>query len=32
MSNTSSNFAMTGILPEQKLRKSKTPQEKIAII
>lgn len=32
MSNTSSNFEMTGILLEQELRKRKTPQEKIAII
>ncbi|CAD5448063.1 hypothetical protein LL11F49_42990 [Escherichia coli] len=32
MSNTSSNFEMTGTLLGQKLRKRKTPQEKIAII
>lgn len=32
MSNTSSNFEMTGILLGQELRKRKTPQEKIAII
>lgn len=32
MSNTSSNFEMTGILLWQELRKRKTPQEKIAII
>ena len=32
MSNTGSNFEMTGIQLWQKLRKCKTPQEKIAII
>ncbi|KIH08441.1 transposase [Escherichia coli] len=32
MSNTSSNFEMTGTLQRQELRKRKTPQEKIAII
>ncbi|GCF98870.1 IS2 transposase [Escherichia coli] len=32
MSNTSSNFEMTGTLLGQELRKRKTPQEKIAII
>ncbi len=32
MSNTSSNFEMTGIFLEQELRKRKTPQEKTAII
>ncbi len=32
MSNTSSNFEMTGTLQGQELRKRKTPQEKIAII
>lgn len=32
MSNTGSNFEMTGILLGQELRKRKTPQEKIAII
>lgn len=32
MSNTSSNFEITGTLLGQELRKRKTPQEKIAII
>jgi transposase len=32
MSNTGSNFEMTGILLGQERRKRKTPQEKIAII
>lgn len=32
MSNTSSNFEMTGTLLGLELRKRKTPQEKIAII
>ena len=32
MSNTSSNFEMTGTLPGLELRKRKTPQEKIGII
>lgn len=32
MSNTSSNFEMTGILLGQELRKRKTPQEKIAAL
>lgn len=32
MSNTNANFEMTGILFGQEVRKSKTSQEKIAII
>ncbi len=32
MSNTNTNFEMTGILLGQDVRKRKTPQEKIAII
>jgi transposase len=32
MSNTNTNFEMTGILLGQEVRKRKTPQEKIAII
>lgn len=32
MSNTNSNFEMTGTLLGQELRNRKTPQEKIAII
>ena len=32
MSNTSSNFKMAGVLSGKKVRKRKTPQEKIAII
>ena len=32
MSNTSSNFEITGVLLGKEVRKRKTPQEKIAII
>ncbi len=32
MSDTGSNFEMTGTLPGLELRKRKTPQEKIGII